>query len=75
MSLISRLRAVVAGDDYLENDFDELDYETGDEFEPESRSTRNTGGELAAFTQSNPFEIGNGISSSNVIRVFPIVLQ
>ena len=30
MSLISRLRAVVAGDDYLEGEYDELDYETGD---------------------------------------------
>ena len=67
MSLISRLRAVVAGDDYLENDFDELDYETGDEFDPDNRSTRNTGGELATFTESNPFDMGNGISSSNVI--------
>jgi len=67
VSLISRLRAVVAGDDYLENDFDELDYETGDEFDPDNRSTRNTGGELATFTESNPFDMGNGISSSNVI--------
>ena len=26
MSLISRLKAVVAGDEYLDDDFDELDY-------------------------------------------------
>ena len=31
MSLISRLRAVVAGDDFLDSDFDELDYETSDD--------------------------------------------
>ena len=33
MSLISRLRAVVAGDDYLDGDFDELDYEMADDFD------------------------------------------
>ena len=31
MSLISRLKAVVAGEDYLDDDFDELDYATEDE--------------------------------------------
>ncbi len=69
MSLISRLRSVVAGDDYLDNDFDELDYETGDEFDdPSNRNVRSSGGELAPFSQSNnPFDIGSGISSSNVI--------
>ncbi len=66
MSLISRLRSVVAGDDYLDGDFDELDYETGDEFEPPNRDPRNSGGELAPFAESNPFDIGNG-TSSNVI--------
>lgn len=67
MSLISRLRAVVAGDDYLESDFDELDYETGDEFDPSNRSARSIGSELAPFDQSSPFDLENGISSSNVI--------
>ena len=32
MSLISRLKAVVAGDDYLDDDFDELDYESQNDF-------------------------------------------
>ena len=32
MSLISRLKAVVAGDEYLDDDFDELDYGSEDEF-------------------------------------------
>ena len=32
MSLISRLKAVVAGDDYLDDDFDELDYESENDF-------------------------------------------
>ena len=31
MSLISRLKAVVAGDEYLDDDFDELDYDSEDE--------------------------------------------
>ena len=67
MSLISRLRAVVAGDDYLESDFDELDYETGDEFDPSTKGSRNVGSELAPFEQSTPFDLGGGFSSSNVI--------
>ena len=31
MSLISRLKAVVAGDEYLDDDFDDLDYASEDE--------------------------------------------
>jgi len=31
VSLISRLKAVVAGDEYLDDDFDEFDYESEDE--------------------------------------------
>ncbi len=67
MSLISRLRSVVAGDDYLESDFDELDYETGDEFDSSDRSMKNFGSELAPFEPSSPFDLGDGVPSSNVI--------
>ncbi len=67
MSLISRLRSVVAGDDYLDNDYDELDYETGDEFDSEGRSQIGIGSELAQMGESNPFDFRDGISSSNVI--------
>ena len=67
MSLISRLRAVVAGDDYLDGDFDELDYETGDDFDPDNRGRRDSGTELATVSQDNPFEMRSGSSSSNVI--------
>ena len=67
MSLISRLRAVVAGDDYLDSDFDDLDYETGDQYESDSRGSRALGGELAPLSQSSPFDLGDGISGSNVI--------
>ena len=31
MSLISRLKAVVAGDEYFDDDFEDLDYATEDE--------------------------------------------
>ncbi len=67
MSLISRLRAVVAGDDYLDSDFDELDYETGDDFDSGNRSQRDTAGQMSALSQSNPFEIRDSSVSSNVI--------
>ncbi len=67
MSLISRLRSVVAGDDYLENDFDELDYDTGEEYESEGSGSRMLGGELAPPSHSAPFGLGDGMSGSNVI--------
>ncbi len=65
MSLISRLRAVVAGDDYLDSDFDELDYGRGEEYEAESRDPRDYATGLASLAGSNPFD-GKGVSS-NVI--------
>ena len=58
MSLISRLKAVVAGDDYLDDDFDELDYESEQEFNSLNNhrvNTRNSG--------SNPFDFMNNKSS------------
>jgi len=66
VSLISRLRAVVAGDDYLDNEFDELDYETGDGFESET-NPRGIGGELAPMGQADPFDFTHGSSGSKVI--------
>tara|TARA_Y100001968_G_scaffold115829_1_gene105152 strand:+ start:111 stop:731 length:621 start_codon:yes stop_codon:yes gene_type:complete len=67
VSLISRLRAVVAGDDYLDNDFDELDYETGDRYESDNMNSRGMGGELAPVGQSNPFDFDHNNSGSKVI--------
>ncbi len=67
MSLISRLRSVVAGDDYLDSDYDELDYETGDEFDSDQSSRRAIGGELAPVTGSTPFGHGDGFSGSKVV--------
>ena len=67
MSLISRLRAVVAGDDFLDSDFDELDYETSDDFDNFNRTNKNRNGEIAPLSNSNPFDGRIGQSSSNVI--------
>ena len=67
MSLISRLRAVVAGDDFLDSDFDELDYETSEDFENFNRGNKGGNGEMTTISQTNPFEGRTGYSSSNVI--------
>ena len=67
MSLISRLRAVVAGDDFLDSDFDELDYETSDDFESFNSRNKEGSGEMATISQSNPFDSRSGFTPSNVI--------
>ena len=54
MSLISRLKAVVAGDEYLDDDFDELDYASEDEFEIPGIPT--TFDDLLLFIKSKGFE-------------------
>ena len=66
MSLISRLKAVVAGDDYLDDDFDELDYASEDELKGTNdfkQNQRNSN----ALSNSNPFEFMNNNRSSNVV--------
>ena len=65
MSLISRLKAVVAGDDYLDDDFDELDYASEDEFNDINDLKRNQKNSNA-LSNSNPFEFMNN-RSSNVV--------
>ena len=67
MSLISRLRAVVAGDDFLDSDFDELDYETSDDFENFNRVNKEGSTEMATISQANPFNGRSGFPPSNVI--------
>ena len=64
VSLISRLKAVVAGDDYLDDDFDELDYVSEDEFNSQNLSKQNNKN-LSALSNSNPFEFMN--KSSKVV--------
>ncbi len=68
MSFISRLRSVVAGDDdYLDNDFDELDYETGEQFDSDNRSSRQMGGDLAPLSQQSPFAFEDAMGGSKVV--------
>ncbi|MEB3158246.1 MAG: cell division protein SepF [Synechococcus sp.] len=69
MSLISRLRAVVAGDEYLDGDYDDLDYDTGEELEADHGASHAMGGALASLDSGNPFADSEPFSttSSNVI--------
>ena len=66
MSLISRLKAVVAGDEYLDDDFDDLDYASEDEFN-EINDFKQNQKNSNALTNSNPFEFMNNNRSSKVV--------
>ena len=66
MSLISKLKAVVAGDEYLDDDFDELDYESEDQVEnihDFKQNQRNSN----VLANSNPFDFMNNNRSSKVV--------
>ncbi|MBK16894.1 MAG: cell division protein SepF [Prochlorococcus sp. SP3034] len=65
MSLISRLKAVVAGDDYLDDDFDDLDYPSEEEFDAINYQKQNKSN-LNALANANPFEFMNNKSSKVV---------
>ena len=68
MSLISRLRSVVVGDDYLDGDFDDLEYDTGDDFDEEHIRSRNSSSQLAPFSDTtNNFDLRESMSPTNVI--------
>ncbi len=66
MSLISRLKAVVAGDDYLDDDFNDLDYASEDELNGINDFNQNQKNSHA-LSNSNPFEFMNNNRSSNVV--------
>ena len=66
MSLISRLKAVVAGDEYLDDDFDDLDYASEDELNDINDFKRNQKNSNA-LSNSNPFEFMNNNKSSKVV--------
>ena len=66
MSLISKLKAVVAGDEYLDDDFDDLDYASADEFNEINDSNQNHKNSKA-LSNSNPFEFMNNNRSSKVV--------
>ena len=60
MSLISRLKAVVAGDEYLDDEFDEFDYASEDELEIPGIPT--TFDDLLLFIKSNGFEFARAFA-------------
>ena len=62
MSLINRLKAVVAGDDYLDDDFDELDYASEEELDSINYQKQNKNN-LNVLANANPFEFMNNKSS------------
>ena len=65
MSLISRLKAVVAGEDYLDDDFDEFDYATEDELNSlnlQKQSNKSSN----ALSNGNPFDFINNRNSKVV---------
>ena len=66
MSLISRLRAVVAGDDYLDGELDDFAYED-EQQDQDQRATQADGGVLATLSGGNPFDFGGDLPGSNVI--------
>ena len=66
MSLISRLKAVVAGDEYLDDDFDELDYASEDELNDIHNYKQNPRN-ANALANSNPFDFMNNNRSSKVV--------
>jgi len=66
VSLISKLKAVVAGDEYLDDDFDDLDYASEDEIDDVNdfkQNPRNSN----ALANSNPFDFMNNNRSSKVV--------
>ena len=66
MSLISRLRAVVAGDDYLDGELDDFAYED-EQQDQDQRATQADGGVLTTLGGGNPFDFGGDLPGSNVI--------
>tara|TARA_B100001989_G_scaffold6749_1_gene4510 strand:+ start:111 stop:692 length:582 start_codon:yes stop_codon:yes gene_type:complete len=66
VSLISKLKAVIAGDEYLDDEFDDLDYVSEDElndFNDFKQNQRNSN----SLANSNPFEFMNKNKSSKVV--------
>ena len=68
MSLFSRLRAVVSGDDYLDGDYDdELDYDPGDGQEPAASSSSTPPRTSSALALNNEFSLDDPFAGTNVI--------
>jgi cell division inhibitor SepF len=68
VSLFSRLRAVVSGDDYLDGEYDdELDYDPGDNQSQTAQSRATEIGSGSALALSSPFGTDDLFPGSNVI--------
>lgn len=70
MSLFSRLRAVVSGDDYLDGDYDdELDYDPGEMSEPSGSSSFSGSGlrSSSALALNTDFGVDDPFAGTNVI--------
>lgn len=68
MSLFSRLRAVVSGDDYLDGDYDEeLDYDPGEIPEPAAATAYSAGRTSSALALNNDFSLDDPFAGTNVI--------
>ena len=66
MSLISRLKEVIAGEEYLDDDFSDLDYASEDELNDINDFKQNQKNSNA-LSNSNPFEFMNNNRSSKVV--------
>ena len=68
MSLFSRLRAVVSGDDYLDGDYDdELDYDPGAIEESQTSSSGSAMRSTSALALNNDFGLDDPFAGTNVI--------
>jgi len=68
VSLFSRLRAVVSGDDYLDGEYDdELDYDTGETQESPTAATRGPASLSSALALSTDFASEDPFAGTNVI--------
>ena len=68
MSLFSRLRAVVSGDDYLDGDYDdELDYDPGAIEESQTSSSASAMRSTSALALNNDFGLDDPFAGTNVI--------
>ncbi len=68
MSLFSRLRSVVSGDDYLDGDYDdELDYDAGDLTSTGGAAAAGTVASGSALALSQPFASDDPFAGTNVI--------
>jgi cell division inhibitor SepF len=68
VSLFSRLRAVVSGDDYLDGDYDdELDYDPGDTAAPAASAASTGMRSSSALSLSSDFAMEDPFAGTNVI--------